>query len=295
MFGFHRFGDLLWAAGDMWARGFMLAVTAGRTTLQGEGLQHCDGHSLLFATAVPNLGLRPGLRLRGCGHHPRPDRAHVRCGPEELLYYLTLYNQAYPQPAMPPEVSDGIVAGLYCYQPALGDRTHRAQILASGTAMLAALDAQRCLFDHHDVAAEVWSATSYKALGDEALAAERWNRLHADQSPRVPYAQQVLEVGKGPVVGVTHFVKLASDQIARWMPKSFIPARHGRLRSLRHLRGYAGTSTSSPARSTAARSPPTAAPLSDSSTDGFRGATLRVAHRLRSARRRTFIERTSHE
>ncbi len=222
MFGFHRFGDLLWAAGDMRARGFLLAATAGRTTLQGEGLQHCDGHSLLFATAIPSLRaydpafayevaviVRDGL-----------ERMHGE-NAEDLLYYLTLYNEAFPQPAMPRGVEDGILAGLYRYQGAPADRAHRAKILASGTAMLAALEAQQLLFDHHDVAAEVWSAPSYKALRDDALAAERHNRLHPADPPRVPYVQRVLDPDDGPVIAVTDYVKLVADQVARWMPQPF--------------------------------------------------------------------------
>ena len=224
MFGFHRFGDLLWAAGDMRARGFLLAATAGRTTLQGEGLQHCDGHSLLFATAIPNLrAYDPAFAYEvavivrdGIGRMHGPD-------PQDLLYYLTLYNEAYPQPVMPADVAEGILAGLYRYQSAPGERTHRARILASGTAMLAALQAQRDLFDRYDVAAEVWSATSYKALRDDALGVERWNRLHPDQPRRLSYAQRALASGEGPVVAVTDFVKLVADQVARWMPQPFIP------------------------------------------------------------------------
>jgi pyruvate dehydrogenase E1 component len=224
MFGFHRFGDLLWAAGDIRARGFLLAATAGRTTLEGEGLQHCDGHSLLFTTAIPNLRaydpafayeiaiiIRDGIaRMHG------PD-------PQDLIYYLNLYNEPYPQPAMPAGVEAGILAGLYRYRAEAGERTHRARILASGTAMVAALDAQRLLSDDHDVAAEVWSATSYKALRDDALGAERWNRLHPDQPPRIPYLRHALDGGDGPVVAVTDFVKLVPDQIARWVPDLFIP------------------------------------------------------------------------
>jgi len=223
MFGFHRFGDLLWAAGDMRARGFLLAATAGRTTLQGEGLQHCDGHSLLFASAIPNLRaydpafayemaviVRDGLE-RMHGSHP-----------EDLLYYLTLYNEAYVQPPMPQGVEEGIVAGLYRYREA-PERSSRARILASGTAMQAALEAQQELRDHYDVGAEVWSATSYKALRDDACAAERWNRLHAGEQPRVPYVQRVLGHGDGPVVAVTDHLKLVADQIGRLMPEPFVP------------------------------------------------------------------------
>jgi pyruvate dehydrogenase E1 component len=224
MFGFHRFGDLLWAAGDARARGFLLAATAGRTTLQGEGLQHCDGHSLLFASAIPNLRaydpafayemaviIRDGLeRMYGSD-------------PEDLLYYLTLYNEPYLQPAMPPGAEEGIVAGLYRYQEAPDGTAHRALILASGTAMLAALEAAQELRDHYDVGAEIWSATSYKALRDDALSAERWTRLHPTEQPRASYLQRVLGDREGPVVAVSDHLKLVADQVGRFMPQPFVP------------------------------------------------------------------------
>ena len=223
MFGFHRFGDLLWAAGDMRARGFLMAATAGRTTLQGEGLQHCDGHSLLFASAVPNLrAYDPAFAYEvavivadGIARMHGPH-------PEDLLYYLTLYNEAYVQPAIPAGVEEGIVAGLYRYKAATAKRTHRARILASGTAMLGALEAQQELITRYNVAADVWSATSYKALRDEALDTERWNRLHAADPPRISYIQRTLATDDGPVVAVTDHVKLVPDQVARFMPQPFV-------------------------------------------------------------------------
>ncbi len=224
MFGFHRFGDLLWAAGDVRARGFLLAATAGRTTLQGEGLQHCDGHSLLFASAIPNLRaydpafayevaviVRDGL-----------ERMHG-ARPEDLLYYLALYNEPYPQPQMPPGVEEGIVAGLYRYREAAESAAHRACILASGTAMLSALEAQRELLERFDVGAEVWSATSYKALHDDAMSVERWNRLHPGEEPRVAYVQRALGDHKTPIVAVTDHLKLVADQIGRFVPEPFVP------------------------------------------------------------------------
>ncbi|MGH8982044.1 MAG: pyruvate dehydrogenase (acetyl-transferring), homodimeric type, partial [Acidimicrobiales bacterium] len=224
MFGFQRFGDLLWATGDLHARGFLLAATAGRTTLQGEGLQHCDGHSLLFASAIPNLRaydpafayevavvVRDGLR-RMYGDQP-----------EDLVYYLSLYNEPYVQPPMPAGVEEGIVAGLYRYKEAPPGGTRRARILASGTAMLAALEARRELLERFDVGAEVWSATSYKALRDDAMSVERWNSLHTGSQPRVTYVQRALGQGDGPVVAVTDHVKLVADQIGRFVPEPFLP------------------------------------------------------------------------
>ena len=223
MFGFQRVGDLIWSFGDQRGRGFLLGATAGRTTLAGEGLQHCDGQSHLYAAAYPNCRaydpafayemaviVRDGIeRMYG------PE-------PEDCFYYLTLYNETYPMPAMPDGVDDGIVRGLYRFRPAARAGKHRAQILASGTAMLAALDAQVTLAEEFDVAADVWSATSYKVLRDEALGVERWNRLHPTDAPQVPYVTQCLGDVDGPVVAVTDFVKAVPDQIARFVPASFV-------------------------------------------------------------------------
>jgi pyruvate dehydrogenase E1 component len=143
--------------------------------------------------------------------------------PEDAFYYLTLYNENYRMPAMPEGCDDGIVRGLYRYQRAPGDRSHRAQILASGTGMLAALEAQRMLFETHDVAVDVWSATSYKLLREDALEAERWNRLHPTEAPRTPYVTETLNGVEGPIVAVTDFMKVVPDQVARWVPRPFIP------------------------------------------------------------------------
>ncbi|HRB01871.1 MAG TPA: pyruvate dehydrogenase (acetyl-transferring), homodimeric type, partial [Ilumatobacteraceae bacterium] len=143
--------------------------------------------------------------------------------PEDIFYYITLYNEPYPMPPMPDGARDGIINGLYRYRASHDQRTHHSQILASGTAMLAALEAQRMLSDEHDVAADVWSATSYKQLRDDALSVERWNRLHPTDEPRTPYVAEVLADASGPIVAVTDFVKTVPDQIARWLPQTFIP------------------------------------------------------------------------
>jgi pyruvate dehydrogenase E1 component len=224
MFGFQRVGDLVWAFGDQRGRGFMLGATAGRTTLTGEGLQHCDGQSQVLATSVPNCRaydpayayemaviIRDGIRRM---YGPEP---------EDCFYYLTLYNENLVMPAMPDGVGDGIVRGLYRYRAAPEERAHRAQILASGTMMAGALEAQRWLAEHHDVAADVWSATSYKLLREEALSAERWNRLHPMESPRTPYVTELLRGSDGPIVAVTDFLKSVPDQVARFVPQPFIP------------------------------------------------------------------------
>ncbi len=219
MFGFQRVGDQVWAFGDMRGRGFLLGATAGRTTLNGEGLQHQDGHSLLLASSVPNVAaydpafayevavlVKDGI-ARMYGDHP-----------EDVFYYLTLYNENYPMPPMPPGAEPGIVRGIYRFSAAPQAPSRAATILFSGTAQAAAREAQQQLAEHHDVAAELLSVTSYKALREDALAAERWNRLHPTDLRRVPYITEVLYECEGPVVAVTDFMKAVPDQVARWVP-----------------------------------------------------------------------------
>jgi pyruvate dehydrogenase E1 component len=223
MFGFHRAADLIWAFGDARGRGFVLAATAGRTTLQGEGLQHCDGHSLLYASSLPSCrAYDPAFAYELAVIVRAGLLAMYGPKPENVFYYLTLYNEPYLMPPMPPGVEEGILAGLYRYAPGPEGAAHRARILASGPAMRTALEAQRLLAERYDVSAEVWSATSYKALRDDALATERWNRLHPAVAPRQPYVSRALGPGGGPVVAVSDFVSLVPDQVARWVPGRFL-------------------------------------------------------------------------
>ncbi|MGQ0742810.1 MAG: pyruvate dehydrogenase (acetyl-transferring), homodimeric type [Acidimicrobiales bacterium] len=260
MFGFQRVGDLIWAFGDSRGRGFLCGATAGRTTLNGEGLQHADGHSLLLASTVPNLAaydpafayelgviISDGItRMFGDGS----DRA-----PEDVFYYVTLYNENYlmpPQPADPPQgpsVAEGIRRGIYRFSaapdPSTGDGEGRtdseagsgaggkarrsggdrrpASILFSGPAQGAARQAAQILADDHGVAADLWSVTSYKALREDALEVERWNRLHPGQPARVPYVTEALAGCSGPTVAVTDYMKMVPDQVARWVPGPFVP------------------------------------------------------------------------
>ena len=193
MFGFQRVGDLIWQATDARSRGFLLAATAGRTTLLGEGLQHQDGHSLLLASTNPAVEaydpafafevaavIRAGLhRMWG----PPSDDETQLLGPD-VIYYLTLYNENYPMPAMPEGADKGAVEGLYRWATAPDGPRQRATILFSGTAQGPAREAQDELAERWDVAADLWSATSYKRLREEALSTERWNRLHPDQPSR---------------------------------------------------------------------------------------------------------------
>ena len=226
MFGFQRVGDLIWACGDMRGRGFLLGATAGRTTLAGEGLQHDDGHSLLLASTVPNLAAYdPAFAYETATIVADGIRRMYGPQPEDIFYYLTLYNENYLMPAKPTvgNVDEGILRGIYRFAEAPQGPARKATLLFSGSASQAAVEAQGLLAEHHDVAVELWSATSYKALREDALSVERWNRLHPTLQPRTPYVTEVLEASSGPVVAVTDFMKAVPDQIARWVPRPFCP------------------------------------------------------------------------
>ncbi|HUE57978.1 MAG TPA: pyruvate dehydrogenase (acetyl-transferring), homodimeric type [Acidimicrobiales bacterium] len=224
MFGFQRVGDLIWAFGDMRGRGFLLGATAGRTTLLGEGLQHDDGQSLLLASAVPNVqAYDPSFAYEVAAIISDGIRRMYGPEPEDVFYYLTLYNENYRMPAKPKGVDEGILRGLYRYAPAPEGPSRKATVLFSGTAYQAAQEAQQLLAEHYDVAVELWSATSYKALREDALSVERWNRLHPGLQPRTPYVTEALESASGPVIAVTDFMKSVPDQVARWVPAHFVP------------------------------------------------------------------------
>jgi pyruvate dehydrogenase E1 component len=243
MFGWQRTGDQMWALGDQLGRGFLLGATAGRTTLTGEGLQHNDGHSLLLASVSEACVsydcawafelahvLRDALRRMYEATAEHPDG-------ENIFYYLTVYNEPYPQPAEPASfpggtaaLEEGILRGLYLYSGASegqegaersGVSSPRTQILASGVALRQALTAQEMLAADWGVSADVWSATSWTELRRDALACESWNMLHPGEPSRVPYVSSLLSDAPGPVVAVSDWIKAVPDQIARWVPGTF--------------------------------------------------------------------------
>jgi pyruvate dehydrogenase E1 component len=223
MFGFQRIGDFIWSLGDQRGRGFLLGATYGRTTLNGEGLQHQDGHSLLMATTNPAcLSYDPSFAYE-LATIVKSGLSRMLDDDEDIFYYITLYNEPYPQPAIPENVADGILRGLYPFRPAPEERSRRAQLFGSGTIMQEALRAQELLAEHHDVAADVWSATSYQQLRVEALEVERWNRLHPEEPRRQPFVTELLESKEGPVIAVSDSIKATADQIARWIPNRFLP------------------------------------------------------------------------
>ncbi|HSQ76324.1 MAG TPA: pyruvate dehydrogenase (acetyl-transferring), homodimeric type, partial [Bacteroidota bacterium] len=218
MFGFQRIGDLAWAAGDMKAKGFMLGATAGRTTLNGEGLQHEDGHSHLLAATVPNLRTYDPAFAYETAVIVQDGLRRMYGDGEEVFYYLTLYNENYPMPPMPDGVAEGILKGLYRFRRAEGKGKLKAQIFASGPILRQALRAQEILADRFYVLADVWSVTSYKLLRNEALKVQRWNMLHPAEPRRVSYVEEILKPETGPFVAVSDYMKLVPDQIAPWVP-----------------------------------------------------------------------------
>jgi pyruvate dehydrogenase E1 component len=224
MFGFQRTGDEFWAFADARGRGFLLGATAGRTTLNGEGLQHEDGHSLLLASVVPTarvydpaFAYETAVLVRdGIARMYGPE-------PEDLLYYLALYNENHAMPARPEDVTDAdIVRGLYRFRaaPNAGSGAAPATILGSGSIMQQALRAQQILAERFNVAAEIWSAPSYQLLRNEALEVDRWNLLHPGSEPTVPLVSRLLAepASRGPIIAVSDWIRAWPDLIARWVP-----------------------------------------------------------------------------
>jgi pyruvate dehydrogenase E1 component len=218
MFGFQRIGDLIWLAGDIRAKGFLLGATYGRTTLNGEGLQHQDGHSLLAASTIPTLYAYDPAFAYEIAIIIADGMKRMYHDGEDVFYYLTLYNENYPQPAMPEGVQEGILKGLYKYRPGAEGKKHKAQILGSGTLIHSALRAQEILAERYDVSADVWSATSYKQLRADAINCRRWNMLHPTEPARRSYVETVLAKEQGPFVAVSDNMRTVPDQIAPWVP-----------------------------------------------------------------------------
>ena len=218
MFGFQRIGDLMWLAGDMRAKGFLLGATAGRTTLNGEGLQHQDGHSLLLASTIPTLlTYEPAFGYEIAVIIADGLKRMYENG-EEIFYYLTLHNENYPMPAMPAGAEQGILKGLYKYRPGVEGKKHKAQILGSGTILREALRAQEILAERYDVSADVWSAPNYKLLRHEAIQCRRWNMLHPTEPVRKSYVETLLEKETGPFIAVSDNMRIVPEQIAPWVP-----------------------------------------------------------------------------
>jgi pyruvate dehydrogenase E1 component len=232
MFGFQRTGDSIWAMADQLARGFLVGATAGRTTLTGEGLQHADGHSPLLAQTNPAVVhydpayayelshiVQDGLRRMYGESEGHPQG-------ENVIYYLTVYNEPIVQPKEPDDIDvEGLLKGLYHLDDAPqvdgnGDAP-RVQLLASGVAVPWIREAQRLLAEDWGVAADTWSVTSWNELERNAVAAEEWNLLHPSEAPRTPYVTDRLKDVSGPIVAVSDYMRAVQNQIAKWVPGDF--------------------------------------------------------------------------
>jgi pyruvate dehydrogenase E1 component len=218
MFGFQRIGDLIWAAADNKSKGFLLGATAGRTTLNGEGLQHQDGHSHLLASTVPTLLAYDAGFAYEIAVIIRDGLRRLYAEGEEYFYYLTLYNETYQMPEMPHGAEEGILKGLYKLKAATKGKKFKAHILGSGPLLREALRAQEILAEQFDVSADVWSATSYKLLRGDALRTKRWNMLHPASKPKKSYLESLLQDEEGVFVAVSDYMKMVPDQIAPWIP-----------------------------------------------------------------------------
>ena len=241
MFGFQRVGDLIWAAGDSRARGFLLGGTAGRTTLAGEGLQHQDGNSHVFSICYPNcVSYDPAFAYEIAVIIQEGIRRMYQ-EQEHIFYYITVMNEQYEMPPMPEGSREGILKGMYKVRPA-GNAKSRftAQLLGSGAILNEVLSAQKML-EKYDVAADVWSVTSYQELYRDGHACERWNMLHPTEEQKTPYVTQCLADAPGVIVAASDYLKVLPDSIDRWMPRrlhSLGTDGFGRSEDRRSLRDF---------------------------------------------------------
>ncbi|MCI0454807.1 MAG: pyruvate dehydrogenase (acetyl-transferring), homodimeric type [Candidatus Dadabacteria bacterium] len=242
MFGLQRIGDLVWAAGDMRCHGFLVGGTSGRTTLAGEGLQHQDGNSHLLAYPVPNLRAYDPAFAYEIAVIVQEGIRRMYEEQQDIFYYLTVTNEPYVQPTMPDGVKEGILKGMYKLKASDNKNAKlHANLFGSGAILNEALKAQKMLEEKYDIAADVWSVTSYKELYREGHEAERWNLLHPSELPKVPYVTKCLHDADGVFVAASDYVKALPDSISRWFPKPLVSLGtdgFGRSDSRRALRDF---------------------------------------------------------
>jgi pyruvate dehydrogenase E1 component len=218
MFGFQRIGDLCWAAGDMRARGFLIGGTSGRTTLNGEGLQHQDGHSQIVASTIPNcVAYDPAFQYELAVIVQDGLRRMVQ-EQEDVYYYLTVMNENYQHPDMPAGAEAGILKGMYLFREV---PRARVQLLGSGTIFREVIAAAELLEKDFRIAADLWSVTSFSELRREGMAKERWNALHPIEKQRVSYLEETLKGRRGPVIAATDYMKLQADSIRAFLPNRY--------------------------------------------------------------------------
>jgi pyruvate dehydrogenase E1 component len=224
MFGFQRTGDQIWELADARGRGFMMGATAGRTTLNGEGLQHEDGHSHILASTIPTLRAYDPAFAYELAAVVREGIERMYHDGEDVFYYITLYNENYAQPKKPEGVDEGIIRGLYRFAaaPDLGPKAHRARLVGSGAILQQVIAARDLLAEKTGIAAEIYSAPSFPLLRREALGVERTNRLNPKAPPKVPYVASVLGPDGGPIVAASDWMKALPDMVSRWLPPYYV-------------------------------------------------------------------------
>ena len=221
MFGFQRVGDLAWAAGDQRARGFLLGGTAGRTTLNGEGLQHEDGHSHLISSTIPNCVSYDPTFAYELAVIVQDGLRRMYQEQEDVFYYITVMNENYAHPALPEGAEEGIIRGMY-QLPSPKTKLKNAptvQLLGSGTILLEVIEAQKLLEKDHGVIANVWSCTSFNELRRDGISTERWNMLHPDETPKQSYVSECLSNTDGPIIAATDYMRIFADQIRPYLPE----------------------------------------------------------------------------
>ena len=239
MFGFQRIGDMVWAFADSRGKGFLMGGTAGRTTMLGEGLQHQDGHSPVLASTVPTCLTYDPAYVYEMAVVIQDGMRRMYENGEDVFYYITMYNEDYAMPAIPEGVAEGILRGIYKLKAAAGEAT--VQLFGSGTILNETLRAQEILATKYGVNANVWSVTSYTELRRDALAVERWNRLHPTEPERVPYLLTALGDAKGPIVAASDYMKSVPDVLSPWLPSRLVALGtdgFGRSDNRQHLRSH---------------------------------------------------------
>lgn len=223
MFGFQRIGDLAWAAGDSRARGFLIGGTAGRTTLNGEGLQHEDGHSQLLANTIPNCISYDPTFAYELAVIIQNGLKRMVANRESVFYYITVMNENYAHPDMPEGSETGIINGMYLFKKAETNPAfkNRVQLLGSGTILREVIEAAKLLEDDFQITADIWSVTSFNLLGRDGQAIDRWNRLHPLETPKLPFITQCLQTTEGPVIAATDYIKAFADQVRGFIPRRY--------------------------------------------------------------------------
>jgi pyruvate dehydrogenase E1 component len=224
MFGFQRIGDLAWAAGDMRSRGFLCGGTAGRTTLNGEGLQHEDGHSHVVAATVPNCKPYDPTFQYEVAVVVQDGLRRMIQEQEDVFYYLTVMNENYVHPAMPEGAAEGIIRGMYRFKagPKDGGKAPRVQLLGSGTILREVIAAADLLKSHWGVDADVWSCPSFTELARDGQARAREALLHPESKPAPSWVERCLGPTRGPVVAATDYVRAFAEQIRPWVPRRYL-------------------------------------------------------------------------